>query len=505
MAMSSGRIRRPGLIAAATAFLGVIPICSRPAAAADDTGREKRPPNIIFILADDLGWTDVACYGSKYYETPNIDRLAAGGMRFTNGYTCAANCAPTRAAILTGQYGPRTGVYTVGGINRFDWQSRPLRPVDNVTSLPLEKVTVAHALKDAGYATAMFGKWHLGESGGFHPSKRGFDETILSAGRHFNFETDPKVEYPKGQYLADFLTDKAVDFVTRHKGEPFFLYLAHYGVHAPHHAKPELVERFRKKPIPAGAKPGESGHYDPTYAAMIYSVDESVGRVVKTLEELGLSDNTLVIFSSDNGGVGGYARAGVKKDNGITDNAPLRGGKGMFYDGGVRVPFVWNWPGRVKPGTVSDTPICSVDLYPTFLELAGAKGKDGYTLDGVSVASHLTSSGAAAVDRDAIYWHFPGYLGAGFNEWRSLPVGAVRSGDYKLMEFFEDGKLELYNLKDDPGQQHDLAASQPDVAKSLHGKLVAWRESVGAKMPTPNNDRRPPNKNQRRRGNADDE
>ena len=239
-------------------------------------------PNIVFILADDLGYSDVACYGSKFYETPHIDRLAAQGMRFTDGYTCGPNCQPTRAALMSGQYMPRTGVYTVGGIDRFNWQSRPLRPVDNVTELPLEKITVAQALKKAGYATGMFGKWHLGNDGAYHPSKRGFDEAIESSGVHFDFKTDPPVTYPKGQYLVDFLTDRAVDFIRLHKGEPFFLYLPHFAVHGPHQAKPDLISKFKDKK-PAG------GHHDPAYAAMIWSVDESVGRIVALLDELQLA------------------------------------------------------------------------------------------------------------------------------------------------------------------------------------------------------------------------
>ena len=208
-------------------------------------------PNLVFILADDLGYTDVACYGSKFYETPNIDRLAEQGMRFTDGYTCGPNCQPTRAALMSGQYAPRTGVYTVGSIDRFNWQSRPLRPVDNVVALPLEKITIAQSLKRAGYATGMFGKWHLGNDGPHHPGKRGFDEAIESSGVHFNFKTDPQTDYPKGQYLADFLTGKAVEFIRQHKDEPFFLYLPHFGVHSPHQAKPDLIARFKDKP-PAG-------------------------------------------------------------------------------------------------------------------------------------------------------------------------------------------------------------------------------------------------------------
>jgi arylsulfatase A-like enzyme len=438
---------------------------------------DARQANIVFILADDLGYTDVACYGSKYYETPNIDRLAADGMRFTDGYTCGPNCQPTRAALLSGQYGPRTGVYTVGDVNRFDWQSRPLRPVKNVTALPLDKITIADTLKNAGYATGMFGKWHLGNDAAHLPGKRGFDEAISSSGVHFNFKTTPPTDYPKGEYLADFLTDHAVDFIERHKDEPFFLYLPHIGVHSPHEAKQELIDEFKDKP-PAG------GHKRPVYAAMIKSVDESVGRVVETLDKLGLADNTLVIFASDNGGVGGYRRAGLVKE-GITDNAPLRGGKGMLYEGGVRVPYIFRWPGKIAAETTNATPINSVDLYPTLIELAGAKPPADYPLDGTSYLPLLTGT-QKTMDRDALYWHFPGYLGAGAGLWRTTPVGTVRSGNWKLVEFFEDGRQELYNLKSDIGENQNVAADHPDKVQELHEKMLAWRKAVGAKMPSKN-------------------
>lgn len=439
-------------------------------------------PNIVFILADDLGWTDLAVQGSKYYETPNIDRLAAQGTRFTRYHNCQ-NCQPTRAALLSGQYGPRTGVYTVGGIGRFDWQSRPLRPVDNVTALPLEKFTIAQSLKAAGYATAMFGKWHLGEDAAHHPSARGFDEAIVTMGKHFDFNTNPRTPYPPGTYLADFLTARGEDFIRRNKDKPFFLYLPHFGVHSPHQAKPELIERFKNKP-------GVGGHDNPTYAAMIASVDESVGRIMAVLEELKLADNTVLIFSSDNGGVGGYEREGIKKAGDITDNAPLRSGKGSLYEGGTRDPFIVRWAGVTKPGTTTDVPTIHVDLYPTLLDVAGAKPPANYALDGESLAP-LFRNASAALKRDAIYQHFPGYLGAGAGSWRTTPVGTVQVGDWKLMEFFEDRRLELYNLKDDVGEKTNLAEKMPDKAKELHTKLIAWREAIKAPMPMPNSDIKP--------------
>jgi arylsulfatase A-like enzyme len=450
-----------------------------------------RPPNIVFILADDLGYTDVACFGSKYYETPNLDKLAAQGLKLTRHHHCQ-NCQPTRAALMSGQYAPRTGIYTVGGIERFGWESRPLRPVDNVVNLPLEKVTIAQTMKKAGYATGMFGKWHLGEKGDHHPGKRGFDEAIVSMGKHFDFATQPKVEYPKGEYLADFLTNKAVDFIQRHKDGPFFLYLPHFGVHSPHQAKAELIAKFKGK-APVG------GHHDPTYAAMIASVDESVGRVMQTLDELKLADNTVLVFSSDNGGVGGYEREGIKSGHDITDNAPLRSGKGSLYEGGTRVPFIVRWPGVTKAGSSCDVPTIHVDLYPTFAEIGKAALPEGQPLDGESLVALFRDS-AANLKREAIYQHFPGYLGAGENTWRTTPVGLIEVGDWKLMEYFEDGRLELYNLKDDIGESKNLAAENPQKTKELHAKMLAWREAIQAPMPAKNTARTTPEPKKKGKG-----
>jgi arylsulfatase A-like enzyme len=441
-------------------------------------GWAEQRPNIIFVLADDLGWTDLGVQGSTYYETPHVDRLASQGMRWTRYHNCQ-NCTPTRAALLSGQYGARTGVYTVGSIDRFAWRTRTLRPVDNVTDLPLDRITIAQALKEAGYATGMFGKWHLGQRGEYHPRRRGFDEAIVSSGKHFDFTTDPPVEYPQGQYLADFLTDRAVDFVRRHKEQPFFLYLAHFAVHTPLEAKPELIEKFQAKP-PAG------GHRNPTYAAMIASLDESVGRVLATLDELKLAENTVLVFSSDNGGVGGYEREGIARASGdITDNAPLRSGKGSLYEGGTRVPFIVRWPGVVQPGTQCDVPAIHVDLYPTLLDIAGASPPAGYPLDGESLLPLLRDT-TASLQRDAIYQHFPGYLGSGPGQWRTTPVGVIQAGDWKLMEFYEDHRLELYHLGEDVGETRNLAADMPEKTKQLHSRLVAWRTEIQAPMPTPN-------------------
>jgi arylsulfatase A-like enzyme len=311
---------------------------------------------------------------------------------------------------------------------------------------------------------------------------------------HFNFQTNPHVDVDPDVYLADFLTDRAVDFIERRRAQPFFLYLPHYAVHAPHQAKKELVDKFRTKPASGGQR-------DPAYAAMIASLDESVGRVLAKLDELNLAENTLVIFSSDNGGVGGYRRAGLAKE-GITDNAPLKGGKGMLLEGGIRVPYIFRWKGTIKPGEVQSTPINSVDLYPTLVNAAGASPPADYPLDGESYLSLLTGAGLPPT-RDAIFWHFPGYLGAGANQWRTTPAGAIRMGDWKLIEYFEDDRQELYNLKDDVGEQHNQIDGQHEVARRLHDRLAAWRQDVGAKMPTANADVReysekPVRKNNRR-------
>ncbi len=449
-----------------------------------------KKPNVIFILADDLGWMDLGCQGSRYYETPNIDRLASEGFRLRNYHNCQ-NCQPTRAALMSGQYGARTGVYTVGGIGRFEWETRPLRPVENNKELPLDRVTIAQSLKAAGYATAMFGKWHLGEKGKFHPGARGFDEAIVSMGHHFNFETDPKEPLKKGEYLADFLTEKAVDFIQRNASKPFFLYLPHFGVHAPHEAKPEWIEKFNEKPA-------VEGHSSPVYAAMIASVDESVGRILKRLDELKLVDNTIVIFSSDNGGVGGYEKPGGviytgkeaveparKGSHSITDNTPLRSGKGSLYEGGIRVPFIVRWPGVTRPGSFSDVPSIHVDMYPTLLEMTNSQPPKDYVLDGESLVSVIRDPDKS-LRREAIFQHFPGYLGFGTDLWRTTPVGVIQAGDWKLMEYFEDQRLELYNLKDDLGEKVNLAMEQPQKVAELKAKMKAWREAVSAPMPTAN-------------------
>ena len=435
-------------------------------------------PNIVYILADDLGWTDTAVYGSKYYETPNIDRLAAQGVRMLRYYN-SQNCAPTRAVLMSGQYAPRTGIYTVSTLERGEAVDRAMKVPANETNLPLDKVILPQALKAAGYATGMFGKWHLGNNGGYHPGRRGFDEAIVSMGKHFKFVTNPEVNYPAGQYFADFLTDRAVDFISRHRSHPFFLYLPHYAVHVPIEARADYAAEWKKKPA-------RGTHWNPTYAAMIQSVDESVGRIMSRLDELDLTKNTVLIFSSDNGGVGGYARTEPPSaEKGFTDNEPLRGGKGTLYEGGIRVPFIVRWPGVLPAGKTSSSVAAHVDVYPTLLAIAGGRMPANHSLDGVSFLPALKHPGAE-VPHAPIYWHFPGYLESYVHErgWRMTPTGALHDGDFKLMEFFEGGRVELYNLRQDPGEHTDLAATLPAKAGELNAKLAAWRQEVGAPMPT---------------------
>ena len=435
-----------------------MPGCAKGAAG---TSPKKRP-NFVFIFIDDLGWKDASFMGSRYYQTPNIDKLAADGVVFTSAYSNAPNCAPSRACLMSGQYTPRHGIYTVGTSERGRSNLRKLIPIENTTSLDSKIVALPQALKSGGYTSACIGKWHLGNKAPFRPVDRGFDVQFeRSHGGHFSKD---------GEYLTDRLTDEAIKFIEANKGGPFFLYLSHHAVHTPIQAKAELIEKYQKK------KP-TNGHNNPTYAAMIESVDESVATVVDKLDELGLTNNTVVFFFSDNGG---YANA--------TSMVPLRGSKGMLYEGGIRVPMVVSWPGVVKPGSVCEVPIIGIDFYPTMLEMAGVPKPSGQILDGRSIVPLL--KGEKTLERSAIFWHFPAYLEA-YNEeqwpWRTTPAGAVRQGDWKLIEFFEDGKLELYHLADDAGEKNDLAGRMPDKVQQLHGVLAAWRQSVGAPIPTEEN------------------
>jgi arylsulfatase A-like enzyme len=462
--------------AAAASCTGARP--SRASAAASG-----RPPNILFLFIDDMGWRDVGFMGSTFYETPHIDRLARAGMIFTNAYANAPNCAPTRACLMSGQYGPRHGVYTVGSSTRGKASGRKLIPIENNTTLPAEVVTLAESLKAAGYATCHLGKWHLGGKPETKPGGQGFDVNV--GGNHaghprtyFSPYKNPDIpDGPEGEYLTDRLSHEAVRFIDAHRDGPFFVYLTHYAVHTPLQARKDLIEKYKKKE-PSG------GHNHPVYAAMIQSVDQGVGRILKRLDDLGLAENTLVIFFTDNGGCGGYKELGIKGLE-ITSQAPLKGGKGTLYEGGIRVPMAVRWPGHVPPGTRCETPVIGLDFYPTLLEAAGAKPPEGQVLDGESLLPLMTQKGNLA--RDAVYWHFPAYLQGGGETWRTTPGGVIRSGDWKLIEYFEDGRLELYNLRDDIGETTNLAEREHAKAKELHDRLVAWRKETGAPVPTEKN------------------
>ena len=405
--------------------------------------RSAEKPNVVFFFIDDLGWSDVGYtydllkIKDRFYETPHIDKLAQTGVIFTDAYANAPNCAPSRACLMSGQYTPRHGIFTVGDPRRGNDQFRKLEPIENNTVLADEFVTVAEALRSNGYTTASMGKWHLGSK----PQSQGFDVNVAGkewgspsgGGYHSPFNYPNLKIKDKGIYLTDALTDKAVEFIDHHKDHPFFLYLTHYAVHTPIQAKDDLTTKYQQKPK-------TDHHNNAKYAAMIESVDESVARVLAKLDELKLSDNTVVIFFSDNGGHAG-----------ATSNHPLRGAKGMLYEGGIREPLAIRWPGVTTAGSICNEPVIGIDLYPTLLEITGTTPPPNYELDGESLVSLLKNPGSS-LDRDAIFWHFPCYLqGSGDphgGPFRTTPAGAIRMGDWKLIEWFETGRLELYNLKE---------------------------------------------------------
>ena len=437
-------------------------------------------PNIVLILADDLGYSDVGFNGATFYETPNIDRLARQGMTFSNAYTGGPNCAPTRACLVTGTYTPRHKIFTPGGLAKGDPRKMKLKVpvrasdfkrrqlgdpwppnIDSRTVLDPNFVSIAEVLKAAGYTTARLGKWHLG------PDTQGFDVSSLGA------SDNGKPRYYDDPLAADRLTQAGIDFIGENRERPFFLYLPHWDVHTPLVAKEEVIARFTLKF--ERTKPARS--YKPVFAAMIEAVDQSVGRITKALADLSLEDNTLVMFSSDNGGVGN-----------ITFNEPLRAGKGSLYEGGVRIATCARWPAATPAGSTCDTPITSVDFLPTLAELAGAKLPDSQPTDGASFVPLL--KGERALENRPIYWHYPLYLsGSGRTDftgtgWRTTPTSAIRQGDFKLIEFFEDGHIELYNLRQDVGEENDLTATLPDKARQLRANLKSWQRSVDAPIPS---------------------
>lgn len=456
------------------------PVVSRVTAA---TGT-PRPPNVIFFLIDDWGWTDAACFGSKLYETPNMDRLAAQGMKFTQAYSACTVCSPTRAAVMTGKYPARLHI--------TDWIAGHRRPFaklkipDWKLELPLEEKTIAEELKERGYRTGIFGKWHLGNEP-FYPEHQGFDVNVGgcsmgSPGSYFPPYRIPNItdEQP-GEFLSDRLSRDANAFIEANRDRPFYVYFPHYAVHQPIAGKPEIVEKYRKK-----LAAGKYTQTNAVYAALVESVDDSVGAIVRKLAELKLDDNTVIILTGDNGGLSGTVNEAGWRE-GPTRNDPLRLGKGSAYEGGVRVPLVIKWPGVVAPGSVNETPVISPDFFPTILEIAStAKGQAtsaakmaSAPVDGESLVPVLR--GGAKLKREAIYWHYPHY-----HPGSATPYSAVREGDWKLIHFFEDDHVELYNLKVDLGEKNDLANANAAKAADLRRKLDAWRTSVGAQLPVRN-------------------
>jgi arylsulfatase A len=441
----------------------------------------NRPPNVVLILMDDLGWSDVGFNGSPFYQTPNLDRLARQSLRFTNAYAASPVCSPTRASLLTGQYPARLQI-TDWLPGRTDRPSQKLLRAELRQELPLETVTLAEVFQQAGYATAHIGKWHLGGEG-YGPEEQGFglniggDHTGTPATyfspyhneQHPNWKIQNLSPGAPGEYLTDRLTTAALRFMEQHRERPFFLYLPHFAVHIPLKAKPELMEKHRQRPVPPG-----SSQTNAIYAAMIESMDESVGRIMARLDELRLSEHTIVIFTSDNGGLsveeGPHTPA--------TSNAPLREGKGHLYEGGIRVPLLVKGPQVVKPGSVSDEPVSSIDFYPTLLQLANIPLPAGQKVDGVSLVPLLQDQ--RSLDRQELYWHYPHY-----SNQHGKPGTAIRQGDFKLIAFYEGG-VELYNLKEDPSEQKNLAATMPAKVQQLQGKITRWRQEVGARQMQPN-------------------
>ena len=450
-----------------------------------------KKPNFILILIDDLGWMDTGCYGSKFYETPNIDHLAAEGMRFTDGYAACAVCSPTRAAVMTGRYPARLGVTDwirarfqggkipaskknptayVGGKNK-----KLLCP-PNALWMELGEITIAEALKPARYTSCHIGKWHLGPDN-WYPDRQGFDFNIGGC----DFGQPPSYFDPysrkgqgqiptlkprrKGEYLTDREADEAVNFIRRHKDKPFFLYMSHYAVHTPIQGKKNLIDKYKAK------KP--TNQKNPTYAAMVESVDGAVGAICSVLDELNLAERTIVIFTSDNGGL-----------SGVTNNLPLRAGKGYPYEGGIREPLIIRWPKVTKAGTVSHEPVTSVDYLPTICEAAGVPLPSDRAIDGVSLLEHLKSNGARKLSREAIFWHFPHYRGG------IVPYSIIRAGNWKLIRRYEGKTFELFNLKADLSEKNDLSEKMPEKVKELDAKLTRWLWATGAKLPRPNPDYR---------------
>jgi arylsulfatase A-like enzyme len=432
-------------------------------------GSPDAPRNVVLVVVDDMGWADLGCYGNRVHETPNIDAMARRGVRFTNAYANGPNCAPSRASLMTGLYSPRHGIYTVNASARGPAAQRALVPVANRTALDDSAVTLADVFRDAGYATGCYGKWHLGRDVGAHGFAQSRGAGHLGHPKsYFSPYRNPWLEDgPDGECLTDRLTDEAIAFVDEHAAAPFFLYLPYYAVHTPVQGKPELIEKYR-------AQAPDLPRRKAVYAAMIETVDRNVGRLLSALEERRLTERTIVVLVSDNGGHGRYASMG-----------PLRGAKGELYEGGIRVPMIVSAPGVVPAARTDDTPVIGLDLFPTLLDLAGVPRPEDLDVDGTSLAPLLRET-SPRPERPPLYWHFPCYLEAprrSVDPWRTTPVGAIRDGRYKLLEFFEYGRRELYDVLADPAETTNLLARRPEIAERLHERLVAWRARTNAPVP----------------------
>ncbi|HTF21083.1 MAG TPA: sulfatase [Chryseolinea sp.] len=521
-------ISRRILLALLTAFMLPIACFSQ-----KKKGDPAKPPNVVFFLVDDLGWRDVGCFGSEFYETPNIDKMAKEGVKFTDAYSACHVCSPTRASIVTGKYPARLNLTDwLPGRNDFAYQK--LLNVEVNQQLPYEETTIAEALKAKGYSTAIVGKWHLGEPPS-DPTKHGFDMHIpagWSKGWPLAYDAPfklPNYDGKPGEYLTDRLTTDALQYIEEHRDQPFFLYFSHFAVHDPIEGRKDLVEKYKKKlaarapdkrppyilegnpdndpltiderisllkdtayngfsQLPRGTVKIKQRQDNVEFAAMVEAMDESLGRVMNKLKELGIDDNTIVIFCSDNGGMsaGNFGRPSkvlnpkAPDKNFSTSNLPLRGGKGWQYEGGVRVPMIIKWAGVKSPGSTCSVPVITTDFYPSILEMAGLPLMPEQHKDGKSFAPLL--KGAKKLERDAIYWHFPHYSNHGMQS----PGGAVRAGNYKLIEYFENGNVQLFDLEKDLAELHDLSKDNPAKVKELQGMLHAWQKSVNAKMMDPN-------------------
>jgi arylsulfatase A-like enzyme len=458
--------------------------------------RDPAPPNIVFILTDDLGRHDLGAYGSTFHETPNLDRLARSGVRFSQAYTASGVCSPTRASLLTGRHPARTGI--------TDWlPGRRSAPTDLLLAprlpgyLAATDVTFAEIFRTAGYRTALIGKWHLGGAKENLPEQHGFDVNIGGSEKghppsYFSPHRLPNLpDGPVGEHLDDRLTREAIAFIrdAQTRAQPFLLYLTHYSPHTPLQAKPDLVEKYREKlrrHPPAGPEFADGppdgrvriAQTNPIYAAMIETLDTSIGTLLAELDALGLSENTIVVFTSDNGGLS-------TAEGWATSNLPLRTGKGWAYEGGVRAPLLVRWPGKIPAGTETSAVVTTPDFFPTLLELAGLPLQPAAHLDGQSFASTLSQPDAPTPER-TIFWHYPHY-----SNQRGRPHSAVRHGDWKLIEWLEDGRVELFDLAADLAEARDLATAQPERTASLRQELHAWRTRVGARMPTPNPEHSP--------------